>query len=206
MNDSKFSGLAGILGILGCGAAYLLLRRFFPGLSVVFLVILGLAALAILALVVVVIVLAFRKPKDEPGKPKTAEVTATLSQGRAKLMELRQLAMRLSDQRIRQLTEEVCVWADKILRTLKEQPEDLPRVWNFFDYYLPTMEKVLRKFKQLESGGVLTADTADKTAACLREISTAMQKQYASLYDDDVFDLEAEMKVMTAVCKRDGLL
>lgn len=31
-------------------------------------------------------------------------------------------------------------------------------------------------------------------------------KQYASLYDDDVFDLEAEMKVMTAVCKRDGLL
>ena len=45
MDKRASAGISGFLGIVVCIALYLLLRRFFPGLSVVFLVILGLAAL-----------------------------------------------------------------------------------------------------------------------------------------------------------------
>lgn len=203
--ESGKSVLYGILSLLGIVALYLVLRHFLPGLSVLLLVVLGLIALGIIVIVAVVLVLAFRKPKD-PGKPSTSEVTAQIAQGRSKLVELRQLAMHISDQQIRQLSDEICVQADKILRTLKEQPEELSRVWNFFDYYLPTLGKILQKFRQLEQNGVLTRETTEKTVACLTDIRTAMERQHASLFDDDVFDLAAEMKVMTEVCKRDGLL
>lgn len=206
MDKKASAGISGFLGIVVCIALYLLLRRFFPGLSVVFLVILGLAALAVLALVVVVIVLAFKKPKDEPGKPKTAEVTATLQQGRAKLMEIRRTAMYVKHRRVKEQTDEICAAADRILKTLKEQPENIADVQKFFSYYLPTLGKILRKFRQLEEGNVLTAETEATTVACLENIKVAMDRQYRNLFEDDIIDITAEMKVMSRILKGDGLL
>lgn len=205
MENGRSSSLGGLAALVICVAGYFVLRHFFPAMSRLLLILFGAAALLIVVFVAVVMVLAFRKPKD-PDKPSNNEITAALQQGRTKLMELRQLAMRISDRQVRQLSDEICTQADKILRTLKEQPEELSRVWNFFDYYLPTLGKILQKFRQLEQNGVLTPQTTEKTVACLRDIRTAMERQHASLFDDDAFDLAAEMKVMTEVCKRDGLL
>lgn len=206
MDNQKLSGISGLLGIVCCIALYLLLRRFFPGLSVVFLMILGVIVLGLLVVLAMVIFLAFRKPREAQGKPTASDVTAALSQGRQELMEIRRTAMYVKHTQIKAYTDEICAAADRILKTLKEQPENIANVRKFFSYYLPTLSKILRKFRQLEEGNVLTAETQTTAINCLENIKVAMDQQYRNLFEDDIIDITAEMKVMNRILQGDGLL
>ena len=206
MKNGKSSGVLGLIGLGGCIALYLVLRQSFPRLSTLLLVVLGVVALGILAIVVVVMVFAFKKPKAEPGKPTSADVTSALSKGRSELMEIRRTAMYIRDSQIKTRSEEICGAADRILKTLKEQPENIPDVRKFFSYYLPTLGKILKKFRQLEESGVLSQETRDTTVGCLGNIKTAMDKQYENLFSDDVMDITAEMEVMNHILRGEGLL
>lgn len=202
-----YSGVLGVLGLIGAGILYFILRRVFPSMANALLVAGGILLAVIVLVVAVALYFAFKKPKDDKtGSPKAADVTAVLSKGRSNLMELRRLGMRVKNQSIRKRNEEICAAADKILRTLKEQPEDIPRVRQFFNYYLPTLGSILLKYVRLEEGGILEASMTENTLSCLDDIKTAMEKQYTSLFDNDALDLSVEMEALTLACKRDGLL
>lgn len=202
----KSSGVLGILGLAGVVVLFFFLRRVFPSLATALLVVGGIIAALIAILVAAVIFLALRKPKGKDAAPGAEDAGAVLARGRSHLMELRTLGMRVKNPQIRKLNEEICGTADKILRTLKEQPEDIPRVRRFFNYYLPTLGSILRKYVYLEQSGIPAADTTAKTVSCLGDIKTAMEKQYTNLFENDILDLSVEMEVLTQICKRDGLL
>ena len=40
----------------------------------------------------------------------------------------------------------------------------------FFNYYLPTLEKILVKYKEIESSGVPTEEITKSTITCLEDI------------------------------------
>ena len=206
MKNQKSSGISGILCLIGAIVLFLFLRHFFPALSTVFLVIVGIILLLVILLVVLVIVFSKRKPTEKEGAKAATDANAILSKGRSHLMELRRLEMRVKDRRIRTLSEEICRCIDRILRTLKEQPEDIPAVRQFFNYYLPTLGSILLKYVRLEESGVPAAQITENTVSCLNDIRSAMEKQYANLFEDDMLDLSVEMEALTITCKRDGLL
>lgn len=164
------------------------------------------AAIFIALLVVLVIFFAFRKPEAKSGETADGEEANVLAKGRSDLLELRQLNLRLKNRQIRSLSEEICGIVEKILGALREQPGDIPRARHFFHYYLPTLGEILRKYRTLEESGVAESDTAENVASCLEVIQTAMEKQYASLFDDDKLDLTVEIEVLKQMCRRDGLL
>jgi len=199
-------GRAGILGLLALAAAFWLLRKFVPSLARLFVVLGGIAALGMAALVAAVLFFALRKPKKTVKQQIAENAAAILQNGRSGLMELRRLGMRVRHQQIRQLNEEICGVAGKILKTLKEQPEDIPRTHQFFDYYLPTLGKILTKYVRLEESGVPADSITESAVSCLGDIRTALEKQYANLFENDMLDLSVEMEVLTQICKRDGLL
>ena len=58
----------------------------------------------------------------------------------------------------------------------------------------------------MENSGIPSGETAESVISCLTDIKSAMEKQYENLFEDDKLDLSVEMEVLTAVCKRDGLL
>lgn len=206
MGDSSATGILAVVGVIGCGALYFAAKTFFPGLASFILAVLG-AAVALVALLVAgVAFLAFRKPKKQPGEIANEEMNAVLSKGRSSIMEVRRLAMRVKDPRVRALSDDICGSADKIIRTLKEHPENVNQIRQFLNYYLPTLASILSKYVLLEQSGVPDADMSVKTVSFLEDISTAMDKQYASLFDDDKLDLAVEMEALTVACKRDGLI
>lgn len=205
MNNRSSGGL-GLLGLIGIVILFFTVRHLFPSLTTVFLVIIGVMLFLVVLLVALVIFFAFRKPKGMSGKTTGGDIDKILAKGRSNLLELRQLTIRLKNQQIRNLSEDVCGIIDKILKALKEQPEDIPTVRRFFNYYLPTLGGILRNFLRLEKSGVPDADTTEKVIACLNDIRIAMEKQYANLFDNDKLDLTVEMEVLRQMCKQDGLL
>jgi len=205
--DKKPSGcLGGMLSFVGFVAVLLLLRRFFPFLWSVLLGIAGFVLLLIAALVALILWLVFRKPK--PGSPEAvrAENKQILSKGHSRLAELRRLGMRVKNAEIRTLNTRICASADKILKTLKEKPESIPSVRQFLNYYLPTLGGILTKYVRVEESGVPSGKLVQSVIAHLGEIQTAMEKQYANLFEDDMLDLSVEIEALTLACKRDGLL
>ena len=205
--DKKPSGCLGsMLSFVGFVAVLLLLRRFFPSLWSVLLGIAGFVLLLIAALVALILWLVFRKPK--PGSPEAvrAENKQILSKGHSRLAELRRLGMRVKNAEIRTLNTRICASADKILKTLKEKPESIPSVRQFLNYYLPTLGGILTKYVRVEESGVPSGELVQSVIAHLGEIQTAMEKQYANLFEDDMLDLSVEIEALTLACKRDGLL
>ena len=200
------SGVPGSLLSSGAGTPLLTATRLLSTAAAV-LRIGAIAGVVLLALLVgTVLFFAFRKPKETDTETAAGEADKALKKGRSHLLELRQLIMRLKDPQIRRLSEEICAIADKILRALAEQPKDIRRTRQFFNYYLPTLGEILRKYRVLEESGI-PADTAtENVISGLETIRTAMEKQYANLFDDDILDLTVEMEVLKQVCRRDGLL
>ena len=205
MKDTS-SGAMGILGLAGAAIIFFVMRKFFPALSMILLIILGILLLLVVVLVVLVIFFSRQKPEEKEDSKASADRKAILTRGHSNLMEIRRLAVRVRNPQIRALSEEICRTADKILRTLKSQPEDIPTVRQFLNYYLPTMGSILTKYVRVQESGVPTADLEESAIACLGNIKNAMEKQYANLFEDDILDLTVEMEVLTLACKRDGLL
>ena len=205
--EDKHSGCFWFLMLLlGAGAVYIVLQKGFSGLGKLLLIAAIVIGLLILLAVVLVLVIVFRKPKDKKQKAGEEEPMIILAKGRSNLVELRRLTMRIRDDVIRHTAEQICEKVDNILRVLKEQPEDIPTVRQFFNYHLPTLGNVLLKFIHLESNGILDQDIFSKTLACLTDINAAMDKQYENLFADDVLDLTVEMQVLSTMCRQDGLL
>ena len=197
--DKNASGWLGFLGLAGCIAAALFLRRSAPFLSGILLFAVIAVLVLLLLLVVIVIYFAFQKPKG-------SEEAAILTKGRKNLMELRSITMRIRSEEIRSLSNQICSGAEKILKVLKEKPGSIPALRQFFNYYLPTLGSILTTYLRIEKSGVPAQDMEQRVIAYLGDIRSAMDKQYTNLFEDDMLDLTVEMEAMTMACRMDGLL
>lgn len=200
------SGILSLLGLVILAALFMVCRRLFPSLSTLILVVLGIACVLVVLLVIIVMFAAFRKNKDQKLDPKAVTLNSSLNKGRTYNMEIRRHNMKIKDKEIRTETEKVSSLVEKILTTLREQKDDISKARQFFNYYLPTICKILDKYVRLEESGVLTDDVRNSTLTCLLDIQRALEKQYQSLFDNDTVDLTVDMEALTLICKKDGLL
>ena len=205
MEQGKHSGGLGLIGLLAIGAAYFAARRFLPSLASVLLWLLGIAAAAVALVVIAVVVLAFRKPKQTAEDLAREERENILKNARASLMKLRTGAMRIRDGEIRDSADRFCADMDRILRLLKEQPEDLPRARKFLNHTLPLAGGILEKYSRLEQNGVVTEEVRRRTVASLQQMEQAVGRQHDALFDDDIVDITAEMEVLNQLCMQSGL-
>jgi len=204
--NNKSSGFLGIGGLIAGAVVLLAARRYFPTLANLLLILIGICLFLVFLLIAVVIYFAFAKPKKTEEQKAADEVQAVLKTAKQHLMGLRRMSMEIKKVEIRSLSFEINSTIDKILRTLKEKPDQIGSLRQFFNYYLPTTEKIMVKYKELESSGIPTTEVTESTIDCLKNIKAAMDKQYNNLFESDILDLTVEMEVLTQICKRDGLL
>ena len=204
--NQKSSGLMGLMGVIAAVIVLLAARRYAPDLANVLLFMIGICMVLLVLLVIAVLYFALRKPKKTEEQKAVEEIHTVLKNGRQNLMGLRRMSMEVKNVHVRTLSTEICGSIEKILRTLKERPEQLGSLRQFFNYYLPTLEKILVKFRDIETSGVPTEEVTGNTIECMENIKIAMEKQYRNLFENDILDLTVEMEVLTQICKRDGLL
>ena len=206
MGENEYSGLIGLIGLIVCLGLFFVLKKIFPALAIALLIGALVVIVLLIVLVAFIIAWAFHKPDEKEGASASKEVGSLQKEGRAHLIELRQIGMKLKNQEIRKKNDEICEVANKIIGEIKNHQGSLREVRRFFDYYLPTHGKILRNYENLERAGVIKAETTQSTLNCLSNIKTAMDKQYQNLFDRCELDLTVEMEVLNTMCKRDGLL
>ena len=77
----------------------------------------------------------------------------------------------------------------------------------FFDYYLPVIAKILSKYDDIENNE-LTSKESKKfmttSKKMISEAKTSFENLLSSLYQEDIIDADAEMKVFNQMLKTDG--
>ena len=199
--------------LIAITVAALLIGIFGGGLSAV-LGVLGIAFGAIVLLVAAVMFFAFKgSAEDAKNAAKngrailTPEEAQTLATARHQVTEIRILNTKIDDAEIRRRSNEVCDIMDKILAAMKEDPKKIADGQMFLQYYLPTQKEILTKFEHIEESGIEAKyQLAEKVQRHRKDIREATQKQLGNVFDNDVFDVDAEIELMKESMKQDGLM
>lgn len=202
MKGGNSTGIAGLLIVAAAAVLIFGGAGLFPGLTKALTVIIVIAVIGIAAVVAAVVYFAFRKPSEE----KTVNKGHQISRGRRSLMELKNLNRKIQNNEIRTLNEEISAMTEKILAEVKNQDMDAAGLYQFFNYYLPTLESIVKKYISLEQSGSVNETILKNTVSCLGDIKQAMMKQYEGILEHKVLDLSVEMEALTLACRRDGLL
>ena len=94
----------------------------------------------------------------------------------------------------------------KIINTVEKTPKKIKYVSTFFSYYLPETLKLLRKYDEIENQklGKSSEKFMEDTRQMISRIKGAFNEQLAHLYQEDMLDTDASMKVFDSMMKSEG--
>jgi|GEM_PF-2219739 len=124
------------------------------------------------------------------------------------LRELRTLDAKIEDSGISAKIERIGVTCAKIFEIVKSEPDKLPQIRRFMNYYLPTTLKLLRSYVTLEKQGI-TGDNIEEAKENINRVLSALadgyDKQLDQLFRTDVLDIGADIEVLESMLASDGL-
>lgn len=97
---------------------------------------------------------------------------------------------------------------DKILTTIENNPSKANRLNNFFDYYLPVLIKIVNRYDEVENQKLVSKEGKEfmiKADKMIEGTSSAFESILSSLYQKDIMDADADMKVYDMMLKADGI-
>lgn len=97
--------------------------------------------------------------------------------------------------------------ATKIIDTISKNPNKLSKATSFFDYYLPVTLRILVKYDDIENQELDDKQTVafmKKTEEMIAKIEKAFKVQLANLYQSDILDTDAEIKVFEQMLNSEG--
>ncbi len=153
-----------------------------------------------------------KNPNEEKEElPVTGDeaVDALISQGCEMLAAIREENRRIPDEKLSKQMDDLEDIANRIFRTVVEQPEKAPKIRLFMDYYLPTTLKMLKGYRRMDERQV-KGENANATRARIEEsmdiVLRAFEKQLDTMYQDDMLDISSDISVLETLLKRDGLI
>ena len=138
------------------------------------------------------------KPLDENGK--------ILSSALQELYSMKKLVSGLRNETIRSNAYRLCGKAKSILDVLRSNKEQIAEVRQFWNYYLPSTNNILKKYDRLEKSGVADWETSQKVNQYLTDVNKALDNLYSSLFDVDKKSLNIEMEALQLSMQREGLV
>lgn len=147
------------------------------------------------------------KPKEEPSTGN-AELDKVVKDGKLALSEMRRLDDAIADPGVSADIVRLSQVSEKIFQAVRDDPEKLPQIRQFMNYYLPTTLKLLNAYDRMSGAGVSGENidgTKTKVEDMLKTIVRAFEKQLDALYGSDALDVSTDIQVMETLLAREGL-
>ena len=96
----------------------------------------------------------------------------------------------------------------KIFAQVKADPQKLPQIRKFMDYYLPTTLKLLNAYDRMGAQGVNGENidnTMQRVESMMSTIVAAFEKQLDMLFGSEAMDISTDITVLENMMKREGL-
>lgn len=149
--------------------------------------------------------LVFHVAKKENAVRKS--MNEIIMDAKTKNLQISKIIPKIEDPELVSMIKEINLTVEKIIKTVETKPEKYKKSQRFFDYYLPVTIDILSRYDEIENQKLTTKDSQkfmDNTKKMIDRINNAFKKQLSSLYQSDMIDTDAEMKVFDSMLKADG--
>lgn len=150
-----------------------------------------------------------QEQKPEPAQAQISpELQAVIEQGKTSIARIRQLNDEIPDERMSAQIDLIERLAAQIFDCVRQHPEKLGQIRQFLNYYLPTTIKLMEQYVTLQNQAVKTENIEEgmrKIETLLDKVIVAFQQQLDALFEADVVDITADIRVMEQMMASEGL-
>ena len=154
-----------------------------------------------------------RPPEPTPApasapKPQKADPMPEADQYQKILDELRRVNDAIPDEEMSDKISRLEAVSAKIFEQAKSDPDKLPQMRKFMDYYLPTSLKLLNTYAELDKQGIEGENISESKHRIEQTMDTlvkAFEHQLDRLFASDALDVSTDIDVMQNMLRADGL-
>lgn len=149
--------------------------------------------------------------KEEEKKPEPTgnpDLDKMIADGRMAIAEMKRLDDNIEDAAISAHIQRLAVVTQKIFDQVKADPQKLPQIRKFMNYYLPTTLKLLNAYDRMSAQGVSgenISGTMGKVEEMMGTIVAAFEKQLDFLFGAEAMDISTDITVLENMMAREGL-
>lgn len=122
--------------------------------------------------------------------------------------QILEVSKHIEDENIIKALKSINQTTSRIINKVKKTPSKKKKIDNFFDYYLPVTVKIAKKYEEIENQKLTSADSKkfmDSAKKMIIEADEAFKKILSKIYQSDIIDADAEMKVFNTMLESDGI-
>lgn len=126
---------------------------------------------------------------------------------RKQITYLKDMISKIDDEKIQEDLKDITTSSTKIINRIEEHELKNKTATKFMDYYLPVCVKILSRYDEIENQSLTSKDSKEfmqNTSKLLKATNKAFKKILNSLYQSDIIDADAEMKVFNTMLTADG--
>ena len=104
---------------------------------------------------------------------------------------------------------EINTSVSNIINTIEKDPKKYKKMNNFFEYYLPVTLNILKKYDEIENQKLSSSESKkfmESTENMIKKINQSFKSQLSKLYQSDMIDTDAEMKIFNNMLNVDGFI
>ena len=142
-----------------------------------------------------------RQPEKQTDMPERDQYKKILD-------ELRRVNDAIPDEEMSDKISRLEAVSAKIFEQAKSDPDKLPQMRKFMDYYLPTSLKLLNTYAELDNQGVEGENISESKRRIEQTMDTlvkAFENQLDRLFASDALDVSTDIDVMQNMLRADGL-
>lgn len=132
-----------------------------------------------------------------------------LKEAKEETLQISNLSKQIEDKEVVENIEQICDISNKIIDTLSKNPNKLGQARNFLNYYLPVTIKILTRYDEIENQRLNTTESKEfmeSVKKMTEKIKNAFNEQLNNMYQTEMIDTDAEIKVFESMLKSDGFL
>lgn len=144
---------------------------------------------------------------DEKNQIPTESVKKTLESAKNESKDIYNMRNKIEDEDLKKYIINISTSANKIISTIEKEPKKIRKIANFFDYYLPVTLSIIKRYDEIENQNLSSQEMKEfisSTKLMLKSADEAFNKILERLYQNDMINIDADMKVFNSMLKADG--
>ena len=146
--------------------------------------------------------------KGEPESSSDPAIAELIAERDRAVSEMRRLNDSIEDATVSDQIDRLEATTRKIIAHVADNPEKLPQIRRFMNYYLPTTLKLLNAYDRMvevDASGENIDGTKAKVEDMMETIVKAFDKQLDALFGNEALDISTDITVMEQMLAREGI-
>ena len=150
-----------------------------------------------------------QKAETEEAKQNRSEAQKVLDEGREYVRMIRICNDEIPGEEMSEKLDKLELLVTRIFAQVEKEPELAPELHKMLSYYLPTTQKLLEAYRDLDKQNLDVkniSDTKREIESTVDTINAAFEKFLDELFREKAWDIQSDISVLNTMLKQDGYL